>query len=337
MKTEITNNRIDILDYLRGFALIGILLVNIPFFLLKVDSPSPNSIDASYQRFLYLFVEGRFMPIFTFLFGIGFYIFITRAKVKNDNAYRLFLRRLVVLFAMGCIHFYFVDDLDVLTLYAVFGLFLIPFYRVNKHINLILALLGIMYAGYEGEKLLLNLPLFLLGLTAGQYRIFENISKNIWKYKVFTIVAFVLSIIGLWIQYTHMPSTIVDMPTKESMDSKIFMKIGIAIGPIVSAGYVGILILLLQYSWVQKLLSPLKNYGRMSLTNYLSQSALVLIFGYCFQLSGNITYFQSLILCIGIYVIQLLFSMVWLQFFRMGPLEWLLRTCTYWGLFPVKK
>ncbi|WP_410985545.1 DUF418 domain-containing protein [Bacillus cereus] len=337
MKTEITNNRIDILDYLRGFALIGILLVNVPFFLLKVDSPSPNSIDASYQRFLYLFVEGRFVPIFTFLFGIGFYIFITRAKAKNDNAYRLFISRLVALFAMGYIHFQFVDDFDILTVYAVFGFFLIPFYRVNKHINLMLALLGIMYASYEGEKLLLNLPLFLLGLTAGQYRIFENISKNIWKYKVFTIVAFVLSIIGLWIQYTHVPSTIVDMPTKEAIDSKIFKKIGITIGPIVSAGYVGILILLLQYSWVQKLLSPLKNYGRMSLTNYLSQSALVLTFGYCFQLSGNITYFQSLILCIGIYVIQLLFSMVWLQFFRMGPLEWLLRICTYWKMFPVKK
>lgn len=337
MKTEINNNRLDVLDYLRGFALIGILLVNAPFFLLQVDAPSPNSIDASYERFLYLFVEGRFFTIFTFLFGIGFYIFISRAKAKNEHAYRLFIRRLVVLFAIGCIHCNFIDNLDAITLYAVLGFFLIPFYRVNKHINLILALLGMMYAIYLGDKFLLNFPLFLLGLTAGQYRIFENISKNIWKYRVFTIVAFVLSIIGLWIQYTYAPSTIVYLPTKEGIDSKTFIKIGITIGPIVSASYVGILILLLQYSWVQKLLSPLKNYGRMSLTNYLSQSALVLTFGYCFQLSGNITYSQSLVLCIGIYVIQLLFSMIWLQFFRMGPLEWLLRMCTYWKVFPIKK
>ncbi|MDA2480303.1 DUF418 domain-containing protein [Bacillus cereus group sp. Bce025] len=334
MKTEITNNRIDILDYLRGFALIGILLVNVPFFLLKMDSPSPNSIDAFYQCFLYFFVEGRFFLIFSFLFGYGFYIFISRAKAKNDNAYLLFISRLVVLFAMGYIHTMF-NDGEFLRYYAVFGLFLIPFYRVNKHINLILALLGIMYASYLGTKGLLIFPLFLLGLTVGQYRIFENISDNKWKYQIFTIIAFVLSIIGLWIQYTHMPSTIVDMPTKEAMDSKIFMRIGIAIGPIVSASYVGILILLLQYSWVQKLLSPLKSYGRMSLTNYLSQTALVVIFNLCSQ--QNITYCQSLILCIGIYVIQILFSMVWLQFFRMGPLEWLWRMCTYWKIVPNKK
>jgi uncharacterized membrane protein YeiB len=119
MKTEINNNRIDILDYLRGFALIGILLVNAPF-LLKMDSPSPNSIDASYQRFLYLFVEGRFFTIFTFLFGIGFYIFITRAKAKNYNAYLLFIRRLVVLLAIGCIHIMFNPD-EALAAYAVLG------------------------------------------------------------------------------------------------------------------------------------------------------------------------------------------------------------------------
>lgn len=336
MKTEITNIRIDILDYLRGFALIGILLVNIPFFLLEVDSPEPNSIDASYHRFLYLFVEGRFMPIFTFLFGIGFYIFITRAKAKNDNAYLLFIRRLVVLFAISWILERF-DHGEALIAYAILGIFLIPFYRVNKHINLILALLGLMYTSYLGDKALSVIPLFLLGLTAGQYRIFENISKNTWKYKIFTIIAFVLSIIGLWIQYTHAPSTIVDMPTNGASDSKTFIKIGIIIGPIVSASYVGILILLLQYSWVQKLLYPLKNYGHMALTNYLSQAVLVMIFDYYFQLTGNITYSQTLVLCIGIYVIQLLFSMVWLQFFRMGPLEWLWRICTYWKVVPNKK
>ncbi|PRT14445.1 hypothetical protein C6353_24880 [Bacillus toyonensis] len=336
MKAEITNNRIDILDYLRGFALIGILLVNVLFFL-KLDPPSPNSIDASYQRFLYLFVEGRFITIFTFLFGIGFYIFITRAKAKNYNAYLLFIRRLLILFAMGLIHIMFIGDGDTLAVYAVFGLILMPFYRVNKHINLILSLLGIMFGCYMNDKVLLIFPVFLLGLTAGQYRIFETISDNKWKFKVFTIIAFVLSVIVLWFQYKHAPSVIPNLETGGAVNAKEFVRLGIKISPIISACYVGILILLLQYSWVQKLLSPLKTYGRMSLTMYLSQTALVLLFNYCFQLSGNITYFQSLFLCIGIYVIQILFSMVWFQFFKMGPVEWLWRLCTYWKVVPNKK
>ncbi|WP_054027579.1 DUF418 domain-containing protein [Bacillus sp. FJAT-28004] len=337
MKTEISDKRIDVIDYLRGFALLGILLVNIPFFLIRVQPPLPNSFDESYHHFLYLFVEGRFFTIFSFLFGYGFYIFMSRAKAKNENALFLFLRRLAALFVMGCIHVTFVHDLDILMAYAMVGFFLIPFYLVNKHINLIVALIGIIYSCYQGDKVVLILPLLLLGLAAGQFRIFENISEKIWKYRIFTFIAFILSIIGLWIQYSYVPTTSVDMPMNEAMDPKKFIEWGITVGPIVSAFYVGIFILLLQYSWVQKLLSPLKNYGRMSLTNYLSQSALVLTVNYCLQLSGNVTYIHLIFLCMGIYVIQLLFSTVWLRFFRMGPLEWLWRICTYWKLVPIKK
>ncbi|MGG0256594.1 DUF418 domain-containing protein [Bacillus toyonensis] len=330
MTIEKHKNRIEILDYLRGFALIGILLVNI-LFLLKIDSPSPNSFDASYQRFLYLFVEGRFYTIFSFLFGVGFYIFITRAQEKHSNAYVLFIRRLVILAVMGCIHLMFNHD-EALTLYAIFGIFLLPFYKVKKQINLILALLGVFYVSFLGLKL--PFPYFLLGLTAGQYRIFENISENKSKY---TIIAFVLSMVGLWFQYMHLPLKPFNLMKETADDVRPFIKLGITIGPIISACYIGLLILLLQWAWVQKLLSPLKYYGRMALTNYISQTALVLIFGYYLQLIGDISYSQSLFLCIGIYVLQLLFSMMWLRFFRMGPLEWIWRICTYWKLIPIKK
>lgn len=68
MGNNITNKRIDELDYIRGFALLGIILVNI-LALLNIKIPDPNTVDASYQRFLYLFVEGRFFSIFSFLFG----------------------------------------------------------------------------------------------------------------------------------------------------------------------------------------------------------------------------------------------------------------------------
>ena len=76
--------RIDVLDYLRGFALLGIILVNI-LPLLAVKLPSQGSADASYQRFLFLFVEGRFYTLFSFLFGVGFYLFISRANAKGEK------------------------------------------------------------------------------------------------------------------------------------------------------------------------------------------------------------------------------------------------------------
>ncbi len=102
MGNNMTNKRIDELDYIRGFALLGIILVNI-LALLHIKIPDPNTVDASYQRFLYLFVEGRFFSIFSFLFGVGFYIFISRAIAKGKNGYVLFFRRLVALFIFGLI------------------------------------------------------------------------------------------------------------------------------------------------------------------------------------------------------------------------------------------
>ena len=85
MGNNIINKRIDELDYIRGFALLGIILVNI-LALLNIKIPDPSTVDASYQRFLYLFVEGRFFSIFSFLFGVGFYIFISRAIAKGKMA-----------------------------------------------------------------------------------------------------------------------------------------------------------------------------------------------------------------------------------------------------------
>ncbi|EOO57802.1 hypothetical protein IKE_06290 [Bacillus cereus VD196] len=340
------NNRIDILDYLRGFALMGILLVNIINYLDMRKPPIPNSIDEYYQRFLYLFVEGHFYTIFTFLFGVGFYIFITRAKEKGANAYLLFIRRLIALFIMGSIHSIFHSG-EALTNYAAFGFILLPFYKIKKQINLVLGVLslsgavGAIFFGF-GDKLLLNLPLFILGLTAGQYRIFENISENVKKYQVFTVMVAVLGSIGLWFHYMYIPPKLSPMLMPYANDpdiqaSTIFLQIGIVQGLFVSAFYIGILVILLQNNRIQKLLCPLKYYGRMALTNYIGQTALMIVSGYLFQLEDTRSYFYTLFICIGIYIIQLLFSMAWLRFFKMGPLEWLWRICTYWKVISIRK
>lgn len=204
MGNNITNKRIDELDYIRGFALLGIILVNI-LALLHIKTPEPNTMDASYQRFLYLFVEGRFFSIFSFLFGVGFYIFLTRAIAKGKNGYVLFLRRLVALFIFGLIHYMFQPG-EALTLYAICGLIVLPFYKAKKQVNLVIGLILTIVFSVMGVKELLPLGLILLGLAAGQYRIFENLTQNIKKVAIFTGVMFVLSIVAVWYQYGHVPA-----------------------------------------------------------------------------------------------------------------------------------
>ncbi|QWG58270.1 DUF418 domain-containing protein [Bacillus mycoides] len=340
MGHNITNKRIDELDYIRGFALLGIILVNI-LVLLNIKVPDPNTVEASYQRFLYLFVEGRFFSIFSFLFGVGFYIFITRAIAKGKNGYVLFLRRVVALFIFGLIHQMFQPG-EALALYAICGLVVLPFYKAKKEVNLVIGLILTIAFSIMVAKELLPLGLILLGLAAGQYKVFENLSAKIKQVAIFTGVMFVLSVIALWYQYGHVPANpfvnMILMTEDGTMDAAgQFLKIGVTVGPIISAFYVGALILLLQLKPVQALLAPLKYYGCMALTNYIGQTAMILIAGSVFNFAGNLTYMQTLYVCIAIYAIQIIFSVIWMKIFKMGPLEWIWRVITYWTVTPLKK
>ncbi|MGA3599050.1 DUF418 domain-containing protein [Lysinibacillus agricola] len=328
------NKRIDTLDYLRGFALLGIILVNIPA--LMWINPPETSIDIAYNRFLMLFVEGKFFSIFSFLFGVGFYIFISRAKAKNEKAYLLFIRRMIILLLIGLVHFYFQPG-EALTVYAIFGLIALPFYKVRKEINVTIGLILLAVTAFYGIKIAMPFPLILLGLAAGQYRIFEKINDKRKSIFFFTVIMFFISIGGLLYQWHYVPDAMVNIDnmtkvefTEHVTNIEKFSLIGLQFSPFVSAFYAGLLMLLLQHPLCQFLLSPLKDYGRMALTNYLGQTALILIIGNAFHLIGNIRFIQSLWICIGIYIFQLLFSKLWLKFFRFGPLEWLWRMGTYW-------
>ncbi|MFC8055064.1 DUF418 domain-containing protein [Bacillus cereus] len=341
MIKSVTNNRIDELDYIRGFALLGIILVNI-LAILSLDIPKQNTMDASYQRFLYLFVEGRFFTIFSFLFGIGFYIFLTRAIAKGQNGYILFLRRLAALLVFGIIHTLYQSG-EALKIYAVCGLLILPFYKVKKEINLVLGVILTIYFASTGAKSALPIALILLGLSAGQYRLFENLSGKMKQVAIFTCIMFILSVVGVYYQYKHVPLLPFDTMLVYGEDGSAigqngkFLEIGIAIGPILSAFYVGLLILLLQTKVLRALLAPLKYYGRMALTNYVGQTAMILLASSVLHLRETMTYMQSLYVCISIYVFQIIFSFIWMKFFKLGPLEWIWRMITYKKVMPIKK
>lgn len=325
-----TKDRIDTLDYLRGFALLGIILINIVF-LLSAQMPSPDTINAAYWKFLYLFVEGRFYTIFSFLFGVGFYLFISRAHSKGKNGTTLFLRRILVMFLFGLVHYSFHPG-EALTVYAVSGLLVLPFYKLKKELNLTIGLLLLLLFSLLAIKPLLPVALILLGLTAGQYRLFEDLAakrRGIWWC---TTILFLLTLLLLVYQNKQAPS----LSAEGTVEMYWFYHIGIMVGPIVSAFYVSLFVLLTQVPVIQKLLSPLKYYGRMALTNYILQTAFILFAGYGLKLFGEITYLQSLIICLAIYVIQLIFSIMWLRVFRFGPLEWIWRMVTYMEVPPLR-
>jgi uncharacterized protein len=101
-------DRMEVLDILRGFALVGIFIVNIH--LMTSGSwvyeqsgirQEEGGLDLAAGLLVTLFFEGAFITLFTFLFGIGFHLFMVRAEKKNYPARRLFLRRMSGLMALG--------------------------------------------------------------------------------------------------------------------------------------------------------------------------------------------------------------------------------------------
>lgn len=128
--------RHDVLDALRGFALFGIFFANVPFFAgwLFVDGDTKSTIAGGgfYDAFMLLFIDGRFYTIFSFLFGLGFALQLSRLQAKESNkANKIYLRRIFILLVIGLLHLFVFWIGDILTLYAVLGFVLFFFRNVS--------------------------------------------------------------------------------------------------------------------------------------------------------------------------------------------------------------
>ncbi len=108
---------------------------------------------------------------------------------------------------------------------------------------------------------------------------------------------------------------------------------------LLAAGFFGLIVVLSGTQWVGRGLKVLAPFGRMALTNYLMQTVIfVLIFhGYAGGLWGQIGRADQMLLALVIVAGQVVFSMVWLKFFRFGPMEWLWRAGTYRALPPLRR
>ena len=131
------NERLHVLDALRGLALFGILLANIRFFAGWdfADNELKKALAGSYLEYYewlhILLVDGKFYTVFSLLFGVGFAIQLQSLKTKGAGAAIVYVRRLAILFLIGFIHMTQFWFGDILTTYAILGLALLAFYRCS--------------------------------------------------------------------------------------------------------------------------------------------------------------------------------------------------------------
>jgi len=129
--------RIAVLDILRGFALLGICIINMPGFALpwaKWASGEiwfPGPLDQATNWLVNFLGTGKFNSIFSFLFGVGLTIQMDRAAARSANFAPVYLRRIGILLLFGLIHLYGIWAGDVLHVYAMLGFGLLLLRRMS--------------------------------------------------------------------------------------------------------------------------------------------------------------------------------------------------------------
>lgn len=106
-----------------------------------------------------------------------------------------------------------------------------------------------------------------------------------------------------------------------------------------SLGIFGLVMLMYKSGWFKWLFALMRPVGQMAFTNYLMQSFLcgLIFYGVGFGLFGKLQRYEMYYVVLGVWIVQIIYSHLWLRYFQFGPLEWLWRSLTYWKRQPIKR
>lgn len=358
-----TNKRIKIIDQIRGFAMFGVLLVN----LTMMESPlhaNPiavtGTLNVFFENAINLLAVGKFYTMFSILFGLGFYLFMEKEGDVIEIE-RLFKRRLRILLIFGLLHLVFGWSGDILHVYAIAGFFLIskrvmpPQQLLKRSVILFLfsvALVTILTAGSTSTAI----PMPTYDDTQ-YFNVVVNRITHELPYigiNLFFVLPRILSLfyLGYYIGKTGILKNLeAHLPKIKKLFKTLLVAFACLIGlqvffsevlfirlvavefsTLIGALLYGTgLILLSTHHTFGKSLSVLNAPGKMALTNYLIQTVFwtTVIYGYGADLGGQIPYALYLPLALTFYGIQIVICNIWMRTFKQGPMESLWRHFTY--------
>jgi len=174
---ENSSSRHSEIDALRGFALCGVIFSNFNSYTSQQVSPEileqiAGFTDSWFQQFNALFLEWKFMTLFSILFGCGFGLLYKSLSERYRHPEFIYLRRLLILFLFGLLHLSF-WWFDVLHLYAVCGVMLLLFKDLKGTALLILSLI-----------FMIPMP-FAIGLYLKQFPPGLTDADSLWMYEQF--------------------------------------------------------------------------------------------------------------------------------------------------------
>ena len=175
----------------------------------------------------------------------------------------------------------------------------------------------------EGNRVFKVLGLFILGLYIGRNRIYARLEEHITLLRKVRNYGFIfglpLSFLFAWSEVNHHPMGLVT-------NSAIY---ALSVVPL-SFAYISTLCLWYIKNKEKKIFKIIAAPGRMALTNYIGQSVIgiIIFYGVGFKLALTGLVYVEMIAA-GVFIFQILYSNLWLRYFRFGPLEWIWRMLTY--------
>jgi uncharacterized protein len=330
-----SGRRWEFLDALRGFALCGILLVNIPDLVHLGSAAGGVGGSDPVLSFYELWVQGRFVPIFAFLFGLSASLLYAASlkRIAIGSSRWSMVRRFALLLVIGIVHGLLLYPGEILTSYAIVSLlFLIPAMFLPRRTVLIAGLILLVAAyAFLGNSPLAIPGLMLTGWAAAQYGlpgVLERGGRRVAA--VFLVAAAVGVTLTLW------QNTFPGDPRGVAPGGELVVQVGGFAGLALAVAYTTGLSLLWQTPIRGTLSALFRPLGKMALTNYVGASLIAVLLIIVVDFPTMTNTFWLPVISISILVAQVALSAMWLRFFRYGPLEWAWRLGTRWAGVPMR-
>lgn len=357
-------DRLAALDILRGLALFGVMAVNVVTefrvsifeqFLPALKTTSP--LDRAVEGFLDQYISLRALALFSLLFGVGLAIQFDRLAAERRAV--LLLRRLMILLAIGLIHLTLIWNGDILTEYALAGLFVLPFLFGPRWL---LGTVGLLFLGLYLTLFLNRLvPLpdtnWLAAHIVEAQRVYGSGSfSEVLSFRIGELRAIAplhiwvfprtlaLFLLGAFIWRTGVLQRAAG--SREILFGAALTALILTIGAgralatvTLALAFAAFIVGVACTSLGAQLLGWAAPLGRMAFTNYLAQSLIfsAIFYSYGFGLFGRLGASTALALGVVVYGAQVIFSGWWLKRYHFGPIEWLWRTLMYGRLQPMKR
>jgi len=374
LQPTLQSNRDYFLDIWRGFAITGVLFAYIIWNLGNLPEQQWTAVDKIIGKWTGILIDGKFYTALSLLFGMGFYLQFQKSRQNQNSVIPFALRRILLMMLIGAIHALLLRQGDVLMPYALCSLYLL--FARNAGNKTLIALIiccflfqplyweVLKWVGYKNPpwpkdtgvylrdmfrafKVRHNpvtffpdfgfFILFLFGFYAAKNNWLKKLSGN---HKNLLIVFTAGIVAGVGMHFIMEKSYTWYRPfPKMNFSERLFARYtGSAFyllhTVILSVAYMAGLCWLYLRNHKMK---PFANMGRMALTNYLSQSMIMIPACFIFSLFGHFTPLKTIAWSAGIWIAQAIFSTWWLKRYNFGPFEWLLRSFTYWKWQPMKK